>query len=153
MMRQNVRVPEFLQRVSLNQDFSESKIKGGALSAPVQSGHPPGSQRNRYSFLAIPNHYHPLARVHRNKLDILTVFHSVGFRKIAKRGNIHHIGSVTSNSIISITNIAGAVVSAIAMQFTCPEELATSMKSHTTRSLGFLLELNSILFMIFAEKK
>jgi hypothetical protein len=50
--------------------------------------------------------------------------------------------ATTSNSIISFVNIADRAVSPVAMQSTCTQDLATSMKSDPVKRLGFFLYID-----------
>jgi hypothetical protein len=50
------------------------------------------------------------------------------------------------NSIISIVNIADAAISALARQFTCTQELATSMKSLAAKALCLPRDSDQMLF-------
>jgi hypothetical protein len=52
------------------------------------------------------------------------------------------IAAATSNSVILIANFAHAVIGAVAVQLTCTQEPAVSMKSHAAKALGFLLDID-----------
>jgi hypothetical protein len=80
-------------------------------------------------------------------------FHSVGLRKVVNQPSARCIAPATSNWLISIATIAAAVIGAVVTQSSYAQELALSMKSRATKTLGFLLGIDQILFIISMKKK
>jgi hypothetical protein len=70
------------------------------------------------------------------------LFYSAGVSTIVKQPTARCTAAATSNSIISIANIADAFTRATAMQSICTWELTKNMKASAAKKLGFLLDID-----------
>jgi hypothetical protein len=81
------------------------------------------------------------------------IFHVVGLGKVMRQPKARCIAVATSNSRISVVTIAHAVIGTVATKSASTQELTTSMKFQATKRPGFLLDIDSMLFVLSTKKK
>jgi hypothetical protein len=81
------------------------------------------------------------------------LFDSAGVGTVVTQQTARCTAAATSNSIISIANIADAFTRATAMQSICNWELTKNIKASAAKRPGFLLDIDQMLLIISTKKK
>jgi hypothetical protein len=73
--------------------------------------------------------------------------------QVVKQPKARAIAAATWDSIISMANIADAVIGAAATHSTCTQQFATTAKCHGKQTQGFILYIDQMLLIISTKRK